>query len=232
MAALDPRIEAIRKKYSLEASDFWELPQKKGCWLAKHSALEAVAVQAKVDFEPPQILEANSADKIVALCISGSIVDNAAIPPVARREWSIGEAAPANNKNSYPYAMAEKRGKDRVILKLVGLHGLVYSEEEMDSAPASNGSKPSAAAPTDDEKDPDGQTKAWRDRQIQAMQKCMTLPPLYGWLAQVAGDDGTITDPGTGSPLDRLKRKSPEIYGDIVQAFNAQLRTINSKESK
>jgi len=88
-----------------------------------------------------------------------------------------------------------------------------------------------AAPPDPYESDPDGQTKAWRDRQIQAMQKCMTLPPLYGWLAQVAGDDGTITDPGTGSPLDRLKRKSPEIYGDIVQAFNAQLRTINSKEN-
>lgn len=28
--------------------------------------------------------------------------------------------------------MAEKRGKDRVILKLIGLHGVVYSEEEAD----------------------------------------------------------------------------------------------------
>lgn len=28
--------------------------------------------------------------------------------------------------------MAEKRAKDRVILKLVGLHGYVYSEEESD----------------------------------------------------------------------------------------------------
>ena len=30
------------------------------------------------------------------------------------------------------YAMAEKRAKDRVILKLLELHGLVYSEEEAD----------------------------------------------------------------------------------------------------
>ena len=28
--------------------------------------------------------------------------------------------------------MAEKRAKDRVVLKLVGLHGLVYSEDESD----------------------------------------------------------------------------------------------------
>ena len=47
-------------------------------------------------------------------------------------EWSIGEAAPYNTTNKYPYAMAEKRAKDRVILKLVGLHGDVYSEEEAD----------------------------------------------------------------------------------------------------
>ena len=33
---------------------------------------------------------------------------------------------------AYVYALAEKRAKDRVILKLVGLHGLPSSEEEAD----------------------------------------------------------------------------------------------------
>ncbi len=47
-------------------------------------------------------------------------------------EWSFGEAAPYNLKNNYPFAMAEKRAKDRVILKLVGLHGDAYSEIEAD----------------------------------------------------------------------------------------------------
>ena len=46
--------------------------------------------------------------------------------------WSIGESAPYNTKNSYPYAMAEKRAKDRVILKLIGMHGDTYSEDEAD----------------------------------------------------------------------------------------------------
>ena len=50
-----------------------------------------------------------------------------------KMEWSIGEAAPYNNKNSYPFAIAEKRAKDRVILKLVGLHGDVYAEDEADA---------------------------------------------------------------------------------------------------
>ena len=49
-----------------------------------------------------------------------------------RGAWSIGEAAPYNTTNKYPYAMAEKRAKDRVILKLLELSGDVYSEEEAD----------------------------------------------------------------------------------------------------
>ena len=46
--------------------------------------------------------------------------------------WSFGEAMPSNNKNAYPFAMAEKRAKDRVILKLIGLSGDAYSEDEAD----------------------------------------------------------------------------------------------------
>ena len=37
-----------------------------------------------------------------------------------------------NNKNSYPYAMASKRARDRVALQLLGLAGYIYSEEEAD----------------------------------------------------------------------------------------------------
>jgi hypothetical protein len=54
-----------------------------------------------------------------------------------RVEWATGEASPKNNKNGYPWAMAEKRAKDRVVLKLVGIHGLVYSEDEADDFKAS-----------------------------------------------------------------------------------------------
>lgn len=129
--ALDPRIEIIREKYGLDKADFWELPQKKGTWLVKHSALEIVAAKAGIRFDMPQVLEAKGAEGSAAVCVRGELGD--------RWEWSIGEASPKNSKNSYPWAMAEKRAKDRVILKLSGIHGLVYSEEEMageDRAPA------------------------------------------------------------------------------------------------
>jgi hypothetical protein len=128
MSTLDPRIEKLRVEYGLERTDFWELPQKKGTWLVKHSALETVAAKAGITFDMPEIIEARTAEKIAVIVARGFKGD--------RSEWSFGEASPLNNRNTYPFAMAEKRAKDRVILKLAGLHGLVYSEDEIaDDAP-------------------------------------------------------------------------------------------------
>jgi len=120
MSTLDPRIEKLRVEYGLERSDFWELPQKKGTWLVKHSALETVAAKAGISFDMPEILEAKSGEGLAAICVRGFLGE--------RSVWSIGEASPKNCRNSYPWAMAEKRALDRVILKLAGLHGLVYSD--------------------------------------------------------------------------------------------------------
>jgi hypothetical protein len=123
--ALDPRIEAIRAQYGLDKTDFWELPQKKGTYCVKHSALEVVAAKAGIRFDMPQIIEARGGEGVAAVCVQGQLGE--------RFIWSIGEASPKNCKNAYPWAMAEKRAIDRVILKLVGIHGLVYSDEEIDT---------------------------------------------------------------------------------------------------
>lgn len=122
MANLDPRIEAVREKYDLSRDDFWQIPQNKQ-WVCKHAALEIVATKANVEWSAPQIIQADTANGIAVMSVSGKMGN--------RVEWSTGEASPKNNKNGYPWAMAEKRAKDRVILKLAGIHGLVYSEDEM-----------------------------------------------------------------------------------------------------
>jgi len=96
-----------------------------------HAALERIADHVNIVFQPPQIIEAQSQAKIAVVCVSGSMD--------ALTAWSIGEATPANNKNEYPWAMAEKRAKDRVILKLIGASGFVYSEEEADSLKQAGG---------------------------------------------------------------------------------------------
>ena len=105
-----------------------------GTWVVKHKALEKVASTYGISFNDPVVIETDIKNKSVALMVRGErsfkIKDSDKI--VTRSEWSVGEASPYNNKNGYPYAMAEKRAKDRVILKLIGISGDVYSEEEGD----------------------------------------------------------------------------------------------------
>ena len=90
-----------------------------------HDALERIASHIGIQFEKPDIIKNNVEEGFVAMCVTGTDGD--------KTEWSIGEASPYNSKNSYPFAMSEKRAKDRVILKLIGASGFVYSEEEAES---------------------------------------------------------------------------------------------------
>ena len=116
---LDPKITDILKAHGETKEAVWDCH---GTWVVKHQALERIAAKAGVIYSAPQVLVAQP--DAAAILVTGTLGENS--------EWSIGEAAPKNNKNAYPFAMAEKRAKDRVILKLIGLHGLAYSEEEAD----------------------------------------------------------------------------------------------------
>lgn len=128
---IDPAVETILKGYGLTKEALWDCH---GVWCMYHRYIEKVAADAGITFDPPIVLEANGTAKSVALCVTGRQGDD-------RVEWSIGEAAPHNNKNAYPYAMAEKRAKDRVVLKIIGLHGLVFSEDEIDEKPPAQPAK-------------------------------------------------------------------------------------------
>ena len=94
-----------------------------------HKTLERIAAQAGIAFDLPTILRSERDEAVIL--VAGNLDK--------RREWSIGEALVNVNyrvsgkQAAYVYAMAEKRAKDRVILKLVELHGLAYSEEEADA---------------------------------------------------------------------------------------------------
>jgi hypothetical protein len=132
---LPARLKEILKDIGLtERQAVWDCH---GTPVVLHKALEKVAAHYNVVFDQPQIIACDVAAKEAVICVTGHMAE--------ATEWSIGEAAPYNNKNSYPFAMAEKRAKDRVILKLVGLHGDVYSEEEADDFKAA---KPKEATPS------------------------------------------------------------------------------------
>lgn len=110
--------------HAIDSDEIWEVHGNS--WCIKHKALERAGAVAGIEWtDAPIIIESNSEKGVVAICVCGRLKE--------RTEWSIGEAAPKNNKNSYPYAMAEKRAKDRVILKLLNTHGYLYSEAEFDA---------------------------------------------------------------------------------------------------
>ena len=114
----------------LEILSTIDMTQKEATWdvhgtpVLLHKACERIAAINNIVFDAPTIIESDAGKKHAVMCVTGHMGD--------ATEWSIGEATPYNNKNNYPYAMAEKRAKDRVILKLIGLHGHVYSQAEAD----------------------------------------------------------------------------------------------------
>ena len=130
MATLKKELRDILDRYGIDYRDKDKLWDCHGTLVLYHKAYEIIAAQEKIRFELPLVLEANGVNGSVALCVMASMGD--------RKEWATGEASPKNCKNAYPYAMAEKRAKDRVVAKLVGLAAYVYSEdeaEEFKSAP-------------------------------------------------------------------------------------------------
>lgn len=111
------------EKYGIDSDEVWEV--RPGTWAVKHAALERVANEQGIVFDPPALFGTMSlTDKTVAILVTATMKD--------RHDWSTGEAAPYNNKNGYPVAMAEKRARDRVTLKLLNAHGAIYSDAEAD----------------------------------------------------------------------------------------------------
>ena len=98
----------------------WEV--RSGAWAVKHFACERIAARLGIKFDPPTPLHVSP--DFVALSVTGHLGDVS--------EWSVGEASASTSHNKYYCAMAEKRAKDRVILKLIGVHGQVYAEDEAD----------------------------------------------------------------------------------------------------
>jgi hypothetical protein len=181
MSRLPEKLEKLRTEHKLNRDDFWQAHGN--TWCIKHKALETIAQAIGIKWEQPQILEQDSASA-VSMIVTGRLGDVA--------EWSVGEASPKNNKNAYPWAMAEKRAKDRVILKLVGVAGDVYSEEEADDFKAA---KPKAK-PTprgevgalDQGERTNREVKDDYNRLLTPLQQCSTLDDLRDWKDMFSDD--------------------------------------------
>lgn len=206
---LDPIIAETLKKFGFGPDAAWDCH---GTWVVYHRVLEQIAAKGGIVFDDPTPLETNGAAKSVAICVTGHLGD--------RKEWSIGEASPANNKNGYPYAMAEKRAKDRVILKLIGLHGLAFSEDEADdfkdSAP-----KPTPAPAPQPDISPQARAAAkprmtpaeWAEMAAQEILTCRTPAEFTAWLQK------------NSAAVDALQGKDKALYN----ALSAKIMNRNEE---
>ena len=152
-------IKELADKYELTKDDFWELRKNSNKWIITHDACEKIAVTEGIVFDPPQIINytptviTENGEKVqkvtkwgtqtwkpawagtcqrksgdVAMIITGYKQDN---PDY--KIWTTGEASGDNCTMNYPFAMAEKRGKDRIILKLINAYEFgIYSDVEAD----------------------------------------------------------------------------------------------------
>tara|TARA_R100000664_G_C2757586_1_gene145942 strand:+ start:1497 stop:2099 length:603 start_codon:yes stop_codon:yes gene_type:complete len=117
-----------------EILEEYELDPKEALWpchknyIIRHKAVEELAQKANITTELVQVVRSD--------------VNNVALHVIGKKgdvvEWSIGEASPQNCQNNYYFAMAEKRAKDRVILKLIGLAGHVYADPDIADAENTN----------------------------------------------------------------------------------------------
>jgi hypothetical protein len=163
MTAQEIRDLFQKHKISLSRDDVWEV---QGNPVVKHQALERLSSALRIIWHKPEVLRAERDEAV--LIVTGNL-------PGGPSEWSIGEAVIgqnllARNKTAvYPYAMAEKRAKDRVILKLAGLYGS-HSEEEADDF--KQGAKP--------EEEPHQAVPPTKDSRSVYVENSLKLIPQFG----------------------------------------------------
>lgn len=117
-------IKELVNKYELSQSDCWELKRGgKSIWILSHDTCERIATIENIVIENIQCL--SSEIDFCRLLIYAS--------KDGVKSITIGEASAGNCMSNYYGAMAEKRGKDRAILKLINAYEYnIYSDSESD----------------------------------------------------------------------------------------------------
>ena len=96
-----------------------------GTWVMYHRYVEIAGAKSGITYQLHDV-EFNTANKIAVIkCVAEDSKGNSVT--------TYGEASPSNCRNAYTVAMAEKRAIDRAVLKLLGIHGFIYSEDEVDN---------------------------------------------------------------------------------------------------
>jgi len=116
-------LQQLRLDYDLSDKDFWYHAES-DCWILYHDACMRIAYLAGVEFDKPEWISAG-ANGHWAVVVSGTLD--------SRSTWTTGEASVETSYSPYFCAMAEKRGKDRLVLDLLGAYALgIKSDIEAD----------------------------------------------------------------------------------------------------
>lgn len=231
---------------TLDNDDVWTVQK---ATVIKHKALERLAAAANVTFDKPQVLRCESDEAVILVHGTMCAADNKN-GGSTRHEWSIGEArivrmvdsGKTNNwgkpvyepgpdemgnyqitpkQAAYPFAMAEKRAKDRVILKLAGLHGL-YSEDEADEFKESSSAptgRNAAGAGSRNFPDPAAPLSI-PDRMIAAISVLKTASEIFDWwnLPKVQEGFKALTPKGQMAVEEAKARRLAEIESPFQEA--------------
>ena len=186
----DQKISDVLSRYGEDfEANIWRV---QGTAVIYHKALERIAEKAGIDFNDPIIVRAERDEAV--LMVAGVLVTRDADGNLMeiRKAWSFGEAVinvnyrVSGKQAAYVFAMAEKRAKDRVILKLLEISGMVYSEEEADEFRADPRNTPPAqkkAAPPVDDWTPDlTESQAKAERLLVALRTLRGVSEVEKWL--------------------------------------------------
>ncbi|QDP57995.1 MAG: hypothetical protein Tp1124DCM412261_6 [Prokaryotic dsDNA virus sp.] len=165
------------KKYKLEKgihADYYEHFQSKKTVLT-HRACEKIAGIEGIIMKAIQVLnsERDFARFLVTMELGEKTIS------------SVGEADNKNCKNMYYGCMAEKRGVDRCVLKLIDAHEFAFSEVDFADHNAQNfevkpTATPSAKVEESTEDSPPSSSTAWRNEKFK---------PLDTKIKNISNDD-------------------------------------------
>mgnify|MGYP003116093130 CR=1 FL=1 len=120
-------IKDLAKKYELKREDFWELH---GNWILTHDAVTRVATKEQIELVGIESIY--QTDTICRFLVTMS--------KAGHKVTSVGEADNKTSRNPYYGCMAEKRGIDRCVLKLIRAYEYgIKSEIEADDFRRDNG---------------------------------------------------------------------------------------------
>mgnify|MGYP003145287743 FL=1 len=115
-------LKELAKKYNLNKNDFWQHKQS-GKYIILHDAVEKIASMEQIEIVDFKVL--NSEQGFARFLITMSKGN--------KKVTTIGEADSKNCVSGYKGMMAEKRGIDRCVLKLINAYEYgIYSDVESD----------------------------------------------------------------------------------------------------